>query len=425
MKKRLAILIFGPFGPTTGNPASPLDPLNSVSRGVNLLSLYISILTVIGCFAVYFQTHTMRPIAFAGAGIVAFYFVATLNYLKQYESANVLFYLAVNTLTLPINPYMEEPGQTMLAYFFLLSLIVFLFETLPTRVICMGIIISRIILFEINFEFIVHQSLSSDQQAWLWWVVNGVLLSLIILVFVLYAVKLVRAEDINKKNSHFFQHMSHDLQIAYFSVASICAHLKNSMDAKSTLKNEPALVNELMNATGYCSYILNNFLEYSKFEKGTLYDNHYESIDLGSEIGKIVDLHKFIADQKGIRIAVDIDETLPELITSDRIKINRIFLNLLSNAVKNTPPGRGIFVKIEPDKDQWKLSVTNEGEGLNADEVQDLFLPYPARGTADKQRKFGLGLPITKDLVEALGGRIFATSRLNKETMFTVAIPFI
>ncbi|MDO6433308.1 HAMP domain-containing sensor histidine kinase [Flavitalea sp. BT771] len=405
---------------------SLLETLCTVAFQVNLLSLLVSVCISVGFLTHFFSSQNARDEMIAGCSLAAFCVVVVFNLSRKYLPANVLFYVSLHVITSV--SFRNLPGQTMdavLMYIFLLSLIVFLFQETAIRVICMSIVLFRTIFLEINAKYVtdargVHP-LISDAMARM--VFDGTMVGLIVLVFVLYGLKIYTVESIQKKSALFAQHMSHDLTVSYHSVASMISYLKYLSGDNKTVSRDMTLINELANASGFFSYILNNFLEFSRYERGRIETNHYEQIDLTSELEKIVDLYKYMADEKGIRIALVLDDELPGFILSDKVKVTRIVLNLLTNAINNTGSGKTITIAVHWKNGPWELSVANEGEGLPTEAIEQLFLPYGSKKTKDSNKRLGLGLPITKQLVEALGGNITAKRQKNRETLFTVAFP--
>jgi signal transduction histidine kinase len=189
------------------------------------------------------------------------------------------------------------------------------------------------------------------------------------------------------------------------------------------LKNEPALVQRLAEATHFCGYILGDFLEYTKYQNDLLTVNRYGEMDLGAEIEELIGYHRQMMEEKDVRIDLQVSDDLPGLIVSDRIKVNRIFLNLLTNAIKNTPEEGLIHVNLGLAGGKWELAIMNPTKQQAIEPLSDLFLPY--REAQASNGSYGLGLPITKMLVEALEGRISAHYCGESSILFTITIPLI
>ena len=417
------------------------DPRRSASRSVNLICLYFGFINFIG--GPVLSAFTRQPEYIIGGFIAAVLGIGIiwLNHLKRHEIANVCFYLLMNLATLYYGAVSGLTAAVPLMYFFLLALIFLIFEKNSTRFFCMGLLLIRVIGFEMSSGSLPSRPNAGVADGWVRWVPDIVILSFIMLIFFLFAEKhgllasLYRhAEGIrkslgkqlllNKEKDHLFQEMSHEVRVAYFAVAGIAATLKSAVDNKEELSKKEALIHEMAGASKYYSYLLDNFLEYSKFQNAGTKHVRHEEIDLVSEIERIIELHQYIAVKKGINISLTLDEELPDIVICDRIMVNRIFLNLLSNAIKFTPEKMRVAVRVEKGNGCWRLAVTNEGDGITEEDLSSVFLPFVTKKGKRNEGGLGLGLPITKNLVELLGGSIQAFSRMDLDTSFIVSIPF-
>lgn len=407
-------------------PGRLLECMCTVSGQINLLSILMTGCITVGFLANFFASQSFTDKTIAACSLAGFCVVVLLNTWRKDQHATILFYIALNMITLiTFRALPGQPVEAILMYVLLLSLIVFLFQKTITRVICLSIVLLRIIFFEINVSYISHAEgivpSTTGEQARLGF--DGIVLALIVLVFFLYGLKIYTIETLQKRNTLFAQHMSHDLQVSYHSVASIISYLKYSGDNNRIASNDKILINTLANASGFFSYVLNNFLEFSRFERGRIEANHYEAMDLESELERIVGLHQYITEEKGVRIALVLDDEFPGIIQADKIKVTRIVLNLLTNAINHTDRGKTITITVRWKNGPWELSVANEGKILLSEDIQQLFTTYESRETSNGKSRLGLGLPITKELAEALGGSIKATNLEDREVLFTVAFP--
>jgi len=143
-----------------------------------------------------------------------------------------------------------------------------------------------------------------------------------------------------------------------------------------------------------------------------------------------VDLPSFLSDLKGRlagvlemdRVRVEMPEGLPRA-SADPDRLERIFTNLVSNALKYSPPGTQVAVTAEMQGGMVTVSVSDQGEGIAAEDISNLFQRfYRARGTR-KTEGVGLGLYITRMLVEAHGGRIWVESEVGKGSTFSFTLP--
>jgi signal transduction histidine kinase len=131
-----------------------------------------------------------------------------------------------------------------------------------------------------------------------------------------------------------------------------------------------------------------------------------------------------LAKEKGITLEETLPQDLPP-VEADRAKLRRILLNLLSNALKFTQKGGRVEVRAEREDKHVRISVSDTGVGIAPEDVDRLFDKYAqARSRATRGEKgTGLGLYITRQLVELHGGEIKVESKLGKGSTFTFTLP--
>jgi len=144
-----------------------------------------------------------------------------------------------------------------------------------------------------------------------------------------------------------------------------------------------------------------------------------------------VDLHAYLANLLSrtetlldyARIRVELPPGLPA-VRADYNRLERIVINLLSNALKYSPPGTPVTVRAQQEAGMVRVSVTDEGAGIPPEEQPNLFQRYyRAQSTRAAEEGIGLGLYITKLLVEAHGGRVWVESAMGKGSTFSFTLP--
>lgn len=403
-----------------------LDVISDISWQVNLLAL-ISVLGVIaGLSSHFFSIKTNEDITKIIFSIIGFGVVVTLNVLRKSNTASVLYYVVANLISLLILKS-ERTGFSgaVLTYIFLISLVGFLFQEALVRIICVCLILIRIFFFELHIKSSdSHANSISDNIGSNGLSYDNFVLSLIVLVLLLYGLKIFTVQTAQRRDALFGQHMTHDLQVSYSSVEFIISHLVSLIDPSNETEDpQTILIRKLSQASSFYAYIKRNFLEFSRYEGGGIGVNRIQEFDLAFELEEIVELYKPLAKDKNINIVLDIDDRLPGLILSDKIKVTRIVLNLLTNAINHTYNGKNITVTVQWDDGTWRLSVANEGAEIPAEQLEQIFKSYDTENALRAKKRLGLGLQITKQLVDALGGTISATSKRDLPTLFTVAIP--
>lgn len=169
--------------------------------------------------------------------------------------------------------------------------------------------------------------------------------------------------------------------------------------------------------------LVNDLLDASKLESGTMRLD-VAVIDLGGVVGELCETMEPLAREKGLTLEEQLPKDLPP-VEADRAKLRRILVNLLSNAVKFTNRGGRVSINAELRDGRVLVSVSDTGVGIAQEDVDRLFDKYEqARSRATRGEKgTGLGLYITRQLVELHGGRIEVKSELGRGSTFAFSLP--
>ena len=169
--------------------------------------------------------------------------------------------------------------------------------------------------------------------------------------------------------------------------------------------------------------LVNDLLDASKLESGTMRLDA-TSISLRGLIDELREQMQPLATEKEIALEEEIPEDLPHL-RADRAKLRRVLVNLVSNALKFTPKGGRVRVTAAREGGMVRASVSDTGVGIPPEDVRDIFDKYAqARSRAARSEKgTGLGLYITRQLVELHGGKIGVQSEVGKGSTFSFTIP--
>ncbi len=122
------------------------------------------------------------------------------------------------------------------------------------------------------------------------------------------------------------------------------------------------------------------------------------------------------------RIILDVPDDLPAVMADDA-RLERILTNLLSNALKHSNPGTPVWVRVKPQGNFLHIAVEDQGQGIASEDVPNLFEKFYRAGSSRKAEGIGLGLYITRQLVEAHGGRIWVESEVGKGSTFSFTLP--
>ena len=228
------------------------------------------------------------------------------------------------------------------------------------------------------------------------------------------------AENANLAKSQFLSTMSHELRTPMNAILGFSQLLV--MDEKDDLKK--GNLQEIINAGNHLLELINQVLDLSKIESGEthLSIDNYKLIDL--LYNSLLTIRP-IADKQSIEIESKVDPLLTCRINVDKNRFHQILLNLLSNAIKyNSENGKVTIDCILMDKNILCLSVSDTGKGLTTEQQSRLFKPFDRVGAENSHiGGSGLGLVISKDLIEQMGGTIGFESEIGKGSRFWIQIP--
>ncbi|HWZ21013.1 MAG TPA: ATP-binding protein, partial [Cytophagaceae bacterium] len=175
--------------------------------------------------------------------------------------------------------------------------------------------------------------------------------------------------------------------------------------------------------------IINDILDFSKIRAGKI---ETESIDfrLGEILQGLYNTFRFKTEEKNLKFINKIDPSLPDVIIGDPVRLNQILINLIGNAIKFTEIGSITIECVQVERNDKlvtiKFSVTDTGIGIKEDKLDTIFESF-SQAASDTTRKYGgtgLGLTISKQLIEIQGGKIAVHSTINKGTTFSFTLPF-
>jgi len=233
-----------------------------------------------------------------------------------------------------------------------------------------------------------------------------------------------KLQDLDRMRSDFLSTVSHELRTPLNTIILLAHQLEKSDGA--TKGGDPRRsrdVRLLRDAAEALRRMINNILDLAKLEAGQR-DVHAEPVVVADLLRETAEMLEPQAREKGLDIRVEAAPGLPESAWLDREKLSRVLVNLVSNAVKFTPKGR-VLLRAQPWQGSITFEVDDTGVGIPPELVAAAFEPFrqirPRNG--DAPRGTGLGLTISKQLVEAMGGDLFLDSREGHGTRVTFTLP--
>jgi len=228
------------------------------------------------------------------------------------------------------------------------------------------------------------------------------------------------AEAANRAKSEFLANMSHEIRTPMTAILGyadiLLHHIKNPDDL--------ACVDTIKRNGNYLIEIINDVLDLSKIEAGKL---RTEKIRFSPSevISDVESLMQVRAQEKELPLHIQYDGLVPETIESDPIRLRQILVNLVGNAIKFTDQGHvKVVVRVLADSNELMFDISDTGIGISVEKQRMLFEPF-TQADSSMTRRYGgsgLGLTISRRLVEMLGGSIDAQSEAGKGSVFTFTI---
>ena len=255
----------------------------------------------------------------------------------------------------------------------------------------------------------------------------GLLLWLVLLP--LYVEKLLckleaaidRANSANIAKSQFLANMSHEIRTP---LTAIIGFSEASLDQDQTDDERKAALSTIVQSGNHLLTIINDILDFSKIEANKLEVEHihFDLYQLVEDVKSLIN-EKMIS--KGLKFEIEYRFPLPRAINSDPVKIKQVLINLCSNAVKFTHQGQvKITVDYLQNSQQIEFAVIDTGIGMSNEQLEKIFKPFEQADTTTT-RQFGgtgLGLTLSKQFTEMLGGNLTVTSVPGKGSRFSATI---
>jgi PAS domain S-box-containing protein len=234
-----------------------------------------------------------------------------------------------------------------------------------------------------------------------------------------------QAESANKSKSEFLANMSHEIRTPMNAILGFSEILLNKIDNPQM----KGYINTILSSGKTLLSLINDILDLSKIEAGKL-ELQLEPVDVTKLLNEIKQIFSQRVQEKGIQLNVETSKDMPETMLLDGVRFRQILFNLVGNSVKFTSEG---YVKLsafhnyieDTDNMQLILEVEDTGIGIPKDQQEIIFESFRQQ-SGQSTRKYGgtgLGLTITRRLVERMGGKISVDSIVGKGSIFRIFLP--
>jgi signal transduction histidine kinase len=231
------------------------------------------------------------------------------------------------------------------------------------------------------------------------------------------------ALEASRLKSEFLADMSHELRTPLNAIIGFTEMLH---DGKAGTVDERQLryLGHILSSSRHLLELLNDLLDLAKVEAGKM-DFRPQRLAPAPLASEVIDTLRGPAAEQRIRVELQLDPAVGEVRT-DAAKLKQILFNFLSNALKTTPPGGSVVVRIlAQGEDDFRVEVEDTGDGIPPERLDRLFTNFEQLGSraARQTPGTGLGLAVTKRLVEAQGGSVGARSVLGQGSLFFAVLP--
>jgi protein-histidine pros-kinase len=232
-----------------------------------------------------------------------------------------------------------------------------------------------------------------------------------------------RIQESNRLKSEFLANMSHELRTPMNAIIGFSELLANEKVGPLS-EEQKEYLNDILTSSRHLLQLINDVLDLTKVEAGKM-EFKPISFDPAKVTTEVKDILRGIASTKDIHVEMTVDPSLSRVVL-DSAKFKQVLYNYLSNAIKFTPEKGRVAVRLKPEGDKmFRLEVEDTGIGIKPEDKHKLFIEFQQLDSSStkKYAGTGLGLALTKRIVEAQGGQVGFQSALGKGSVFFAVFP--
>ena len=234
------------------------------------------------------------------------------------------------------------------------------------------------------------------------------------------------AEHASNAKTNFLASMSHDIRTPMNAIVGLAELMQHNLDQPDILSG---YITKLRSSSQYLLDLINDILDLTKIENGSV-ELKAEPMDLGAQIEQIVTIIRPQLTKKNLNLSVHGEDATFGYLMGDPVRFRQVLMNVFSNAIKYTPEGGKICFTIretagEEQERKYQFIIEDNGMGMSREFLEHIFDPFSRAEAAVKEiQGTGLGMAITKNIVDAMEGTIAVTSALGKGSRFEIILPF-
>ncbi len=236
-----------------------------------------------------------------------------------------------------------------------------------------------------------------------------------------------QAQHANQAKTTFLSNMSHDIRTPMNAIIGFATIAASHMERADQVKD---CLHKILSSSNHLLGLINDILDMSRIESGKL-QIHNQECNIPELMHNLVNIIQPQMKAKQMEMFIDTFEVVNEDVIADPLKLNQIFINLIGNAIKYTPAGGVVSFRITQHTTtrhgwgDYVFIVKDNGIGMSQEFVEHIFEPFERESTATRSgiQGAGLGMAITKSIIDMMGGEITVESEVGKGSTFTVRIP--
>ncbi len=237
---------------------------------------------------------------------------------------------------------------------------------------------------------------------------------------------LMQAQHANRAKTTFLSNMSHDIRTPMNAIIGFATIAASHIDNKDQVRD---CLQKVLSSSNHLLSLINDILDMSRIESGKVQIKEQEC-NISELMHNLVNIIQPQVKAKQLELFIDTFEVTNEEVIADALKLNQVFINLLSNAVKYTPAGGTISFRIMQKTafrhgyGEYIFVIKDNGIGMSSEFVKHIFEPFEREVTTTQSgiQGTGLGMAITKNIVEMMNGTISVQSEIGKGSTFTVEL---
>ena len=237
---------------------------------------------------------------------------------------------------------------------------------------------------------------------------------------------LMQAQHANRAKTTFLSNMSHDIRTPMNAIIGFSTIAVNHIDNKDQVLDS---LQKVLSSSNHLLSLINDILDMSRIESGKVQIKEQEC-NISEQMHNLINIIQPQIKAKQLELFVDTFEVTNEDVIADPLKLNQVFINLLSNAVKYTPAGGTVSFRIMQKTTfrhgygDYTFIIKDNGIGMSPEFVEHIFEPFERESTVTQSgiQGTGLGMAITKNIVEMMNGTIQVESEMGKGSTFTVQL---